>query len=764
MISVTDLRCEYAVSPLGIDSLHPRFSWHDRADRRGSAQKSYQIICSESREKILKGEGDLWDTGICDSPLNHLVAYAGPALRSCTRYFWRVRVRDDKGATSAWSDAAVFETAMLSPRDWQARWITMKETQGTPSPVLLVGNTIEHGSIVQAKLCEGIYLRKRFTVVGSVTRARIYISGLGYYELMVNGAPIGDHRLDPGQTDYAKAALYASHDATEALREGTNVIQIVLGNGRYLDAYGFGAPRVKAQLLLEHGDGRRETAATDESWRCTYGPIEWNGIYAGERYDARKELGLWADAGYDDSSWQPVVVVDGPELVSQLMPPIRKVKVLVPRAMSTPRPGVFVFDFAQNFTGVARLRARGPRGTVIQMRFSELLTSDGMLNLGPNRESTSVDIYVMKGEGEEVFEPRFTYHGFRYLELTGFPGVPRMDAVEGIVLHTDVKQTGAFLCSNDLVNRIHENVLWGQRSNLMSAPTDCPQRGERMGWLGDAQLVSEEAACNFDMAGFYTKYLDDIRRAQREDGSLSDVVPPYWPLYPADPAWGSAYVTLAWTMYQRYGDRDALLRHYDGMKRYVDFLHASSEGHIIKSLGRYGDWCPPGSIFPKRTPIELTSTWYYFHDTLHFGRIAEVLGRTEDAARYGRRAAEIREAFNAAFLRGKGRYATLPMSPIDRSIGQTSQALPLFLDMVPPEQKEDAVAALLDAVAKEADFHVDTGIVGTRYLFEVAAGVPATRRMPTGWSPRRPIPVGATWWKREQRRCGSAGRSWAAWE
>ena len=719
MIAVTDLRCEYAANPLGIDSGQPRFSWYVRSDRRGGAQAGYQIVCADSLEAIRRGEANLWDTGMVSADRHHLIPYGGARLESFGRHYWRVRIRDDGGAVSPWSDTAMFETAMLSPDAWKGMWISMKDPVGTPSPVLLVGSTIAENSHVQAKLCWAIYLRRRFEIARVPNRARVHVSGLGYYDLLVNGKHIGDHRLDPGQTDYAKIALYATHDVTAALRPGANVIQIVLGNGRHLDAYGFGAPRAKLQLLLESSDGQRDWVATDEAWKCSHGAIEWNGIYAGERWDARKELAGWGEPDFDDSAWQQAVIIEGPPLVSQLMPPIRAVKVLAPRRMSNPRPGVFVYDFGQNFTGVVRLHARGPAGTTMQMRFSELIEADGMLNLGTNRESTSVDEFVLKGEGEEEFEPRFTYHGFRYLELTGFPGVPCLDSVLGIVMHTDVKQTGAFRCSNDLINRIHENILWGQRSNIMSAPTDCPQRGERMGWLGDAQLTSEEAACNFDMAGFYTKYLEDIRRAQREDGSVSDVVPPFWPLYPADPAWGTAYVTLAWTLYQRYGDREVLERHYDGLKRYVDFLHGASEGHIIRSLGRYGDWCPPGSVFPKKTPIELTSTWYYYHDTMHFSRIAEVLERARDAERYRRRAEEIRDAFNRAFLLGKGRYATLPMSPIDRSLGQTSQALPLYLDMVPPDQKADAVTALLDAVAKDADYHVDTGIVGTRYLFEV---------------------------------------------
>ncbi len=281
--------------------------------------------------------------------------------------------------------------------------------------------------------------------------------------------------------------------------------------------------------------------------------------------------------------------------------------------------------------------------------------------------------------------------------------------------------TGSFACRDAVAGAIHANVVRGQLANLMSAPTDCPQRGERMGWLGDAQLASEEACCNFDMAAFYAKYLEDIRHAQRPDGSLSDVVPPYWPIYPADPAWASAYPALAWAMYWHYGDAQTLERHYEPVRRYVDFLHASAEGNILRSLGSYGDWCPPGSVFPKRTPVEFTSTWYLCHDTFLFARIAAALGRSADAALYETRAREVARAFNERYLGDDGRYAIATTSPIDRSVAQTNQALPLALGIVPAELRERVAGHLVAAVVKNADCHIDAGIVGARYIPEVLA-------------------------------------------
>ena len=727
MDSPKRLSCEHAINPTALETRRPRLSWIPESRLRGEAQTAYRIICSADKGTVERGRGDLWDSGKVRSAENHLVAWGGPDLDECSAYFWAVRTwgevrgaaAEGKETESPWSEAASMETAVLDQASWKASWISMEDPAFEETSVLLVKDTINNNVHVPSKLYQAIYLRHEFDLKEAPVRARAYVCGLGYYEAYANGTRLGDHRLDPGQTDYSRKALYSTYNAEGLLRKGRNALGIILGNGRYLDAYGFGEPRAFLQLLCEFSDGSRTLIVTGPSWTCSHGPILHNGIYSGETCDARLEQEGWAGPGFTGSGWKNVVVVEGPKLESQTLPPIRATVTLPARDLANPAPGVYVFDFGQNFSGVVRLRLRGPRGTPVTLQFAELLGPDGRLNLGTNRESRSRDRYILSGKGEETFEPRFTYHGFRYAEVTGFPGVPGLDSAEGVVIHTDVRTAGTFVCADPLVNKIHRNILWGQLSNLMSAPTDCPQRGERMGWLGDAQLASEEACCNFDMAGFYVKYLEDIRLAQRSDGSLSDVVPPYWPLYPADPAWGAAYVTLALTMYEQYGDPDILDRHYEGMKRYVDFLESSAEDHILKSLGRYGDWCPPGTIYPKKTPMEFTSTWYLYFDTLRFSRIAAALGRKTDAEEYASRAEEVARAFNDAFLLGEGRYTTFRMSPIDRSVGQTTQTLPLFLDLVPPDQRERAVIHLMKAVATDADCHVDTGIVGARYLFEV---------------------------------------------
>ncbi len=713
--SSTNLRCEYLIEPLGVDAMAPRFSWNLDHPGRGQLQRAYQVIVSSNYEKIQSEIGLEWDSGRVESDETVSVVYAGEELKSTSLYYWRVRWWDVDGNESPYSDISYFGTGFVRPEDWLAKWMSMKNPVTFTSTI----NTLVSGIDRESPQYHAIYMRKTYEITKAVKRARVFVSGLGYYEFRMNGQKVGDHLLDPGQTDYHHISLYASYDVTHLVGVGENTLGVILGNGRHIKAYGYDKPRCILQLVVEYEDGQNDVVVSDSDWKVSHGPLMENGIYYGERYDARKEMPGWDTSLFDDSTWEQTAVVKGPPLASQMMPPIRATQILKPQRLFRPRPGVFVYDFGQNFTGWARLYVKGPPGTEVRLRFSELLDRNEMLNSSVQRDAEATDIYILKGDGEEVFEPRFTYHGFRYAEITGFPGVPTLENLEGVFVHTDVEQIGRFHCSNQLINTVHRNIYWGQLSNLMSVPTDCPQRGERMGWMGDAQLIAEEAFYNFHMAPFFIKYLDDIRHAQKEDGSVSDVVPPYWALYPADPAWGSAYISIAWYCYLFTGDRRVLEDHFESMKRYVNFLKSSAEDLILKTMGKYGDWCPPGSILPKTTPVELTSTWYFYHDTLLLARMAAVLGREEEVSGLSALTDEIKDAFNLEFL-NNGRYATVKNGQLtELFLSQTSQALPLYLDMVPEEQKAKALRRLIRAVVVQSDCHVDTGIVGTRYLFDV---------------------------------------------
>jgi len=698
--SPVDLLCEYSVDPIGMDVLKPRFSWKLRHRERGRMQMAYQLLVSSSEENIIRDIGDMWDTGKVISDCSVNVEYAGKNLESGKIYFWKVRWWDDKGHVSPWSRIAKFEMGLLSLEDWKAKWIG-----------------------------GGKLLRKSFILRKKVKQARAYISGLGYYELRINGQKVGDYQLDPGWTDYEKIVLYTTYDVTVYLKEGENVVGVMLGNGRYnVKPYRrgshkhYGEPRAILQIKIDFADGSQEFIVSDETWKAADGPIIDDDIYDGEIYDARLEKDGWDTPGYDDSTWRNAKIMEqtGGKLVSgATFPKIRVVKMLQPVSVRNPKPNIYVFDFGQNFSGWVRLIVSGPGGTEVRLRYAEILNPDGTINIKPNRTAKATDIYILKGEGIEVYEPRFTYHGFRYVEVSGFPGVPSIDNLQGIVVHTDIELTGSFLCSNQLINNIHKNIIWGQRSNLMSIPTDCPQRDERLGWMGDAQLSAEEAIYNFNMATFYTKWVRDIKVAQKEDESIPDVVPPYWSLYPADPVYGAACIIIPWYLYVYYGDRRILEENYDVIRGWVDFLNTKTEDHILK-FSKYGDWCPPGQIKSPYTPDEAVSTLCYYEVVSLLSKIARMLGKIDDANKYADLAEKIKEAFNRIYLK-EDYYMFLKdaLDPIlSITYSQTINILPLYLDIVPSDKRESVIKKLLDNLIVTHDYHINTGIVGTRYLFD----------------------------------------------
>jgi alpha-L-rhamnosidase len=710
-----NLKCEYLTNPICIDVRNPRFSWLLIHEKRNQSQSSYQIIVSSTKKLAQDEKGDIWDSKKQVSSDNLNIVYGGTELKNDRTYFWRVKWWDKDDNESKYSKIHIFGTALFQSSDWKAQWISQEEFIDKKSRKKLQYKSGGRNIAGRIKELHALYLRKEFSLSNNIKSAKVYVCGIGYYQLQINGKRIGDRILDPPQTDYKKLALYSTYDISNVLQKD-NAVGVILGNGRCVELFGYDFPKLILQLNIQYTDGSSEIICTNNSWKISNGPIKENGLYFGEIYDARLEMPGWDKPYFDDKEWKNAVAVKGYDLASQMMQPIQITKIILPKEIYSPEPGVYVMDFKQNFTGFVRMKVHGPFGTEIKLRFSEIVYKNGMINTATNGGAPVNDIYILKGDGEENYEPHFTYHGFRYVEITGFPGVPSLDNFEGLFFHSNVPKTGEFNCSSKLINQIHLNTLWGQLSNLMSIPTDCPQRDERQGWMGDAQLATEEAILNFDMARFFTKYLKDIKLCQREDGSISDVVPPYWSLYPADPAWGSAYVTIAWYLYWYYNDLRILEENYEGMKKYIDFLISISENDLIL-IGKYGDWCPPCSIVSKKTPIELTSSWYFYHDTFYFSKIAEILEKTEDFDYYTKKSIEIKNAFNDKFL--KVSYETTKMSPADRSVSQTSNVLPLYLNMVPEKKKKNVLSTLVNTIEEDYDYHVDTGIVGTRYIFEV---------------------------------------------
>ena len=702
-LKVGQMLCEYQENPIGLDAAQPLLAWKLVAEGRDEQQSAYQVLVASSLENLERGVGDMWDSGKVMSDATVQIRYAGRPLPSRVVCFWKTRVWDKAGAASKWSAVATWEMGLLEQSRWAAKWIG-QNTNLTEQPLPL--------------------LRREFKVTGKVSKARLYISGLGYAEARLNGAKVGDHHLDPGYTRYDKRVLYVTHDVTEQLHKGANALGVMLGNGWYnvqskaawdFDAAPWrGSPRVLASLQIDYADGHTETIGTDESWKCAAGPVLANTIYGGELFDARAELAGWDTAGFDDKKWDAAKVIEAPKgkLVAQTLPPIRADKVLGAAKVTEPKPGVFVFDFGQNLSGYVELSVRGPAGTAVKMKYSERLFPDGMVDtkdiathvirFGSN-QVFQTDTYILKGKGTEQWHSRFSYYGFQYVEVTGFPGKPTAANLRAVFTHTAVPVAGAFECSNVLLNKIWEAGRWSYLSNLQGIPTDCPHR-EKNGWTGDAQLACEQAMFNYFPPAFYVKWLNDLDDEQQPEGKLPGIVPTSgWGYkWGNGPAWDNAFLLIPYYQYVYYGDTEVLREHYAGMKRYVDYLAShAKDGGIIK-LG-LNDWAP----WKTKTEAGITDTAYFFVDAKVVALAAQVLGKSEDAEHYRALAATIKEAFNKKFYHADtGLY--------DNG-SQTALSCALYQGLVAPENRARVLANLVAAVDK-TDGHIDTGILGAKYL------------------------------------------------
>ena len=709
-LTPSELKCEYAVNPLGVDAAQPRFSWVLRSSRRGQVQSAYQILVAGSEEKLNAGTGDKWDSGKVASDRSVNLAYQGSPLASGEKCWWKVRVWDRDGNTTAYSKPGTFEMGLLRPGDWEGKWIAMGDTASAP------------------------LLRKEFTLQKDVKRAKVYLCGLGYYELYVNGSKVGDHVLDPATTYYnndlpfelSARVLYVTYDVTARLKRGRNALGVLLGNGWYSaitppvgrQPYG-DRPKLILQMDLEFTDGERESIVSDQAWKASGGPILADEICTGEVYDARLEKPGWTTAGYDDSDWDGALPVEPPGgvLTSQMMPPVKVMETIKPVRILKPAENVYVYDFGQHFSGWTRLRATGPRGTRVTLRHAGRVYDDGRLDRRANLESQQTDTYILKGEGTEVWEPRFTLHGFRYVEMTGFPGTPTETSLEGRFVRSALETDGSFTCSNPLINRIHHNVLWTFMTSLQGIPQDAAERHERFGWQGDTGFTWEDYIYNFDMAAFTTKWLIDIRNTQNANGELSVTAPIAYRAnlsdfnYGSYPCWISTYPLLVWYMHQYYGDERILREHYDGLKRMVDFKSTKAENHILPyGLGDHMEPQADGksSFAPKHTPAPLTSTAYYYYDAWIVAQVAGILGEAEDSRHYSALAENIKHAFNGKFLdQATNQYA---------GGSQTSNAIALYFGMV-PEGREKAVAKnLAHDIMITHKGHLSTGIIGINAL------------------------------------------------
>jgi len=697
-LAVTDLTCEYRRNPLGIGVRRPRFSWRLEGTGRGIRQQAYQLTVAAET-----GEFDrpVWDSGVVESDESVLVEYGGPELAPRTKYVWRVKVWDDAGQESPWSEPASFELALLNRTEWKASWIT-------PA-----------ASAIDPQTDAAFLLRKAFRVRDGVQSARIYATAAGVYELFVNGRRVSDEELSPGWTSYPHRLQYQTYDVTDLLKSGDNAVGVHLGDGWYRSGMGFEQLNFKygdrraalLQLHIRYEDGSEEVVASDGSWRGATGPVTYSTIYHGETYDARLERKGWSEAGHSDKDWAPVEVLDLPMeiLVPQENWPVRVTETIRPIAAFTTPAGDKVLDMGQNMVGRVRFTLEAPAGTTVVLRHAEVLDKDGNIYFGNLRFARQTVTYVAKGEGRETYAPRFTFLGFRYVKVDGWPGneLP-LDAFVGEVMHSDMPRTGDFSCSDERVNQLQRNIQWGQRGNFVDVPTDCPQRDERLGWTGDAQVFIATALYNFNGGPFFTKWLRDLKAEQHEDGGVPFVIPDV-----ADgdssSGWGDAAVICPWTVYRYYGDRRLLAEQYDSMKRWVEYIRAQGDNEFLWDTGfHFGDWVAldagEGS-YVGATPLPLVATAYYAYSTRLLREAALVLGKEEDAKKYGGLHQKVVQAFRDEFITKTGRMA----SPT-----QTAHVLALAFDLA--GDAAPRIARDLNDLIIRNKYHLTTGFLGTPYL------------------------------------------------
>jgi alpha-L-rhamnosidase len=658
------LRVEYLFHPEGIDVTPPRFSWIPGHTEKGQKQTAYQIQVS-CRGAVV------WDSGKVNSAGFTQVEYAGKSLTSDTDYTWTVKYWDSAGASSVYSAPDKFSTGLLKPTDWKAEWIT--------------GGNLLSSSITLAK---------------PVRRARVFVAAAGYYELHLNRHRVGGHMLDPAWTEFDKRMVYSVYDVSGQIANGENNIAALMGRG-WWGKDRKQSPRLLLQLQGEYTDGTAFVFGTGPEWHSEPGPVKADDIYDGETYDARET----AIKAVEKATVSPM---PGVTLSWQAMPAIEVVDTFVPHKMTEPQAGVYVFDFGQNFSGWAQIKVRGPAGTKVRIRYAETLHPDGNLSTENLRTARAADTFILAGTGDiETYEPHFTYHGFRYAELTGLPGAPTLDTIRGRVVHTNVVPIGGFSSSNPMLNALQHAMTWGIKTNLHSTVTDCDQRDERLGWMADAHLSAETAIFDFDMAAFYTNFLRDIRDAQASDGAVPNVVPyitRYNPNRVGDPAWGAAYPFILRFVYEAYGDRRAISEHYEGIRKFADYLHSRAPDGLM-TYSSYGDWVPVDS-----TPKLLAATWAYIETLDTVAKAANVLGKESEASTYKKLAQQARDAFNKKWLTAEGHY--VPGN-------QAAQVLALAANIATPEAAKSATSYLVDLINYHDNAHLTTGILATKYLWPV---------------------------------------------
>ena len=694
---VKELVCEYHTNPISIDIQKPRLSWQINSVEDNVLQSAYEIKVTD---QTTKGKV-IWNSGKVSSAQSVNVSYEGPVLKSMQRVCWQVRVWDNRNKNSEWSAPAFWEMGILEPGSWKASWISPeseKEMKGS-------------------KPCH--YLRKEFSTAKKIQSARVYVTSLGLYQLFLNGKKVSTDLFTPGWTSYKNRIQYQTYDVTSMVQQ-KNSMAAILGDGWYRGNIGFEKKSayygnrlaLLAQLQINYTDGTTETIVTDQSWKVSEGPITESDIYNGETYDARKEMPGWATAGFDDSQWGKVAVIDHSKniLIAPQGSVVKAIEEIKPLKMFTTPRGETVYDMGQNMVGWVRLKVQGKKGDQVTLTFAEVLDKTGNFYIDNLRAAKCTDHFILNGSGEEVFEPHFTFHGFRFVKIEGLSAPATIDQVTGVVIHSDMKPTGMFTCSDTMINQLQKNIQWGQKGNFLDVPTDCPQRDERLGWTGDAQVFSMTAAFNFDVAPFYTKWMRDVAADQLPSGSVPHVIPDVLNGGGGSTAWADASLIVPWTTYLTYGDKRILEVQYPSMKAWVDFMkNRAAEDLIWTGDYHFGDWlayATTNSDYPgATTEKDLIATAYYSYSSGLLAKIAGIVGKNEDAKTYGQLSENIKKAFQKEFVTPAGRLV---------SHTQTAYSLALAFDLLPEDLIPKAAAFLADDVKKMG--HLTTGFVGTPLL------------------------------------------------
>lgn len=691
------LTCEYRMNPIGIHSRNPRLAWKMTGNGRGRRQTAYQIIAAHSCQQLQEEKELCWDSKKVEKSESLGISYGGKSLESRERIYWRVRIWDEEGRMSPWSDVQFFEAGLLKEEDWKAEWICAEEGVSAP------------------------HFRREIFLKEKPEKARIYVCGLGFYELSLNGKRCGEYLLTPNRTDFTKKVYYHTYDITEELEKGDNALGIILGNGWYnqkdkvnVKLLWYGYPKLIFQIEAYYKDGSKEIIGSDTSVKWNRGPIEYNNIYFGEVYDARRELTRWDKPGFLTENWKNAGTAEAPggRLSEQKACSDMAVETICPKTITRVKKDMYVLDFGQNITGWLRIKIRGEEGQTVTMRFGEELWPDGKINYYSTGTGWKQqrDVYILKGQGEEIYQPRFTWHGFRYAEIQGYAKMPEPEDIEAVVVHTGVEEDGSFSCSDVLMNQIQQVSRWSLINGLhCGMPLDSPHR-ERQGYGGDALIAAKACMYNFNMETFYAAWMDDFSDAQnKETGFVPHTVP--CQDGGGGPAWGCAYIVISWLCYVYYGDKEILETHFENMKRWMEFLSTGVKNGIVEAEGEdkncLGEWSTPGEIL---IPPRFVNTYFYGSCAEIMESIAEILGREKDKKVYSTLKENTIKAFRREFFREEtGQY----------SIGaQGTEAFAYKMGAVKADEEKKVAAFLAKHIETDCGNHLDTGIFGTPYLFE----------------------------------------------